>query len=70
MNKVAKILVSIGAIFIFLIMIGGLSRGTSSGSPGVLGIVLTFGLIAGLGAIWKGDNNDNDDDTHQLDKTN
>lgn len=71
MSNISKILVTIGIIFGFLIFFGLLtaSRGSNGNStPGIFGIILFVGMIAGIKSVWKKPNND-DKDNHQLDKT-
>lgn len=80
MSKLAKCLVIGGMIFIFILVFAFLvgSRNSSGHStPGVLGIILGFGLIAGIRAVWKSgnvtiekkkDNNYDDDNLPRLNK--
>jgi hypothetical protein len=73
MSKGAKVLVTIGIIigFIFVFAFLTHSRGQSGNStPGIFGIILMFGMIAGIRAVWKKPTDDKDNDNHQLDKTN
>lgn len=68
MSNVSKILVTIGIVIGFLFFFGLLTASRSSGgnsTPGIFGIILFVGMIAGIKAVWKKDNND---DKHQLDK--
>ena len=64
MNKAAKVLVTIGAIFIYILIatpiLGALNE--SGASSGLVGLVLLVALIGAIRAIWKkpkdgGDNN-------------
>lgn len=73
MNSTSKILVTIGAVigFIFLFAILVDSRGDSGHkTPGILGLVLAFGLYAGIRSIWgKKESKDDDLDNRSLDKS-
>ncbi len=56
MSKLSKILVTVGAIFIFFLLFGALvsARGDSGHStPGILGLILLLALIGAIRAIWK-----------------
>ena len=64
MSKAAKVLVTIGAIFIYILIatpiLGALNE--SGASSGLVGLVLLVALIGAIRAIWKkpkdgGDNN-------------
>jgi len=44
-------------------------KGSGNSTPGILGIILMFGMIAGIRAVWKKPTDDKDNDNHQLDKT-
>lgn len=71
MSKFAKILVTVGVIFIFLVLFGINGAVASEGgrTPGVIGIILLLAVIGAVKAIWKKDNNDNSgDDTSILQK--
>ena len=53
MNVVIKIVLTIVAFIIATFLMGTINSITGSGSPGVLGLVIGAGLIAGVVAIWK-----------------
>lgn len=55
MSKTSKIIATVALIIIFIILSGLIQAGSGSGgrNPGILGLVLFMGLIAGIRAIWK-----------------
>lgn len=61
MQKLSKIIISIVAIAIFIIVFAIIVGVTSENgsTPGILGMAALAGLIAALRAIWKKDDNDN-----------
>ena len=67
MEKSTKIIVTIGVVFVFLILsavITGVRTDSGHSTPGILGLIVFIGLIGALKAIWKKDknaNNGNDD---------
>lgn len=71
MNQLAKILVTLGIIIVFIVLFTGVSvmRDYSGNStPGILGLILFAALIGSLRAVWKKNrpkNNDNSDDMLQ-----
>lgn len=72
MSIVAKVIVTIGIIIGSIFLIGVLTavRGGSENSrPGFLSLILAFGMIAGIRAVWKKPSDKKDVDNHQLDKT-
>ena len=72
MSKLSKVLVTIGIIigflFVFAFLVYSRRQGGHS-TPGILGLILFAGMIAGINAVWKKTNDDDDNDNHQLDKT-
>ena len=70
MSKTSKILATIGVIFLFMILSGALQAGSGPGgrNPGIIGLILLFGVIAGIRAIWKSSDNDNNADNTSLKK--
>lgn len=65
MSSLAKILVTIGSIFLFFIIAVPISVGikSSGSSPSFIILILFMGLIGAIRAVWKSkkdDNNDND----------
>ena len=69
MSNISKIFVTIGIIIGFLFFFGLLTASRSSGgnsTPGIFGIILFVGMIAGIRAVWKKEKGN--DDNHQLDK--
>jgi MYXO-CTERM domain-containing protein len=65
MTKSSKILATVGVIFGFMILSAALQAGSGPGgrSPGILGLILLFGLFAGIRAIWKRPKDDDADRT-------
>lgn len=53
MRIVIKIILTLVAFIIATLFIGVLNSTTGNSSPGILGLVLGAGLIAGIVAIWK-----------------
>lgn len=79
MSKITKIAVIIFLIllwfFISAILVGAAESSGQSG-PGIFGVILLFGLFAGIRAVWRYDlkdqrnkGHDEIDDNHKLDKT-
>lgn len=69
MSNTSKVLVTIGIIIGFLFFFGLLTASRTSGgnsTPGIFGIILFVGMIAGIKAVWKKEKDN--DDNHQLDK--
>jgi hypothetical protein len=68
MSKLAKILVTIGVVFLFLVIntvITGVRSEAGYKTPGFLAVIVFVGMIGALKAIWKkpkneDDNKDND----------
>lgn len=73
MSKLARILVTLGALLGFIFLFAFLVHSRKQGgfkTPGIMGTILLLGLIAGLGNIWKSPKDDSDDDDDmKLDKT-
>lgn len=72
MSKFAKILVTIGVVFLFFIIAIPITAGMSNSgsSPTFINLILLMGVIGGIKAIWKSENKDdnNDNDTSVLQK--
>jgi len=71
MSNLSKTLVTIGIIFGFLLLFGLLTASRNSGgssTPGIFGIILMVGMIAGIKAVWKKPIETEEKDNHQLDK--
>lgn len=73
MSKLAKILVTVGVVFLFFIITipipitAGIK--SSGSSPTFINLILLMGLIGGIKAIWKSEKkDDNDNDTPVLQK--
>jgi F0F1-type ATP synthase assembly protein I len=72
MSKGSKVLVTTGIIIGFLFFFALLTanqKGNGDSTPGVLGIILFLGMIAGIREVWKKPSDDKENDEHQLDKT-
>lgn len=71
MNKTAKIFVTIGIVFVFLLLFGILNAArTASGykTPGFLGVILLAAVIGSIRAIWKKDKDNNSNSNSILQK--
>lgn len=68
----SKVIVTIGILIGFFFLFGVIVfANKGSGTPGLLGLILFAGLIAGLRAVWKKPATKNEiteTDKHQLDK--
>lgn len=68
----SKVIVTIGIFIGFFSLFGVIVLANKgSGTPGLLGLILFAGLIAGLRAVWKKPaikNEITETDKHQLDK--
>jgi len=53
MNKLGKILVTVGAVFVFIILYVAIYAAYDEKMPGIIGLILLAGLIGALTAIWK-----------------
>ena len=67
MKKSSKVLVTVVAIVVFVLLFSvvvGVRTDAGHSTPGILGVILLFGLIGALKAVWKKDgeqdNNDNE----------
>lgn len=64
MSKLAKILVTIGIIFIFIVLFSAVVAGTEASgqkTPGFLGLILLAALIGAIRLVWKSDKNSGND---------
>ena len=64
MSKLAKILVTIGVVFLFLVIntvIAGVRSEAGYKTPGFLGLIVFAGMLGALKAIWKKPKKENDD---------
>ena len=69
MNKLSKMLVTIGVFFVFIILFGAIvgSRSDSGQStPGILGLIVFAALVGALRAIWKTPKDKNDNDQNSI----
>ena len=56
MNKLSKVLVTIGIIFVFIVLfaiIVGVRGDEGKAGPGMLGTIIGIAAIGGIAAIWK-----------------
>lgn len=64
MNKLAKIIVTIGVLLVFFLLFGtvvGSRNDAGLETPGLLGLILFAAVFFSIRAIWKsGKKNDND----------
>ena len=70
MTRTSKILATVGIVLVFMFFSAALQAGSGPGGrpPGILGIILLVGLIAGIRAVWK-KSDDKDAGGTQLDKS-
>jgi len=70
MNKLAKILVTVVALFIFFLLFAAIVGSRSDAghqTPGFLGVILFAALIGGIRAIWKsGKDSDKEDNGNSV----
>ena len=56
MNKFVKVLVTLGIVFLFLVLFGalvGVSGEAGQKTPGILGIILMMAAVGAIRALWK-----------------
>lgn len=53
MSKASKIIVTIVAVLIFIILHVIVTSTSATGRPGILGLILAFALFGALCAVWK-----------------
>ena len=70
MTKTSKTLATVGIVIVFLLCNAILQAGSGPGgrNGGIIGIVLMFGLIGGIRAVWKKSDDRKPEDT-TLDKS-
>lgn len=72
LKNMSKIIVTIGILIAFFFLFGIIVFvNKDGGTPGLLGLILFAGLIAGLRAVWKKPESKSEitkTDKHQLDK--
>lgn len=69
MNKVSKILVTIGIVFIFLILFGvivGIRGEAGHRTPGILGLAVFAGMVGALKAVWKKPKKDENENNNSI----
>ena len=60
MSRASKIIVTIVIIVLFAVIVG--VRGDAGyKTPGPLGLIVGFGMIGAIRAVWKKDQNENND---------
>ena len=70
MNKTAKVLVTVGVVFLFFIIFGAIAGAMSDAgrTPGILGLIVFGALIGALKAIWKKDRGNDENNSSVLQK--
>ncbi len=69
MNKVSKILVTIGIVFIFFILFGaivGIRGEAGHRTPGILGLAVFAGMVGALKAVWKKPKKDENENNNSI----
>ena len=68
MSKLAKVLVTIGAIFMYILIAVPITAGLkeSGHSSGIVGLVLLVALIGAIKAILSKPKDDNEDNNHSI----
>ena len=68
MSKLAKVLVTIGAIFMYILIAVPITAGLkeSGHSSGIVGLVLLVALIGAIKAIWSKPKDDNEDNNQSI----
>ena len=68
MSKMAKVLVTIGAIFIYIIIATPITAAMkeSGSSSGFIGLIMLIALIGAIRAIWKKPKDNNNDNSSML----
>ena len=71
MSKFAKLLVTIGVLFVFFMLfavIVGARVDAGHSTPGIFGLILFAAVIGAIRAIWKSDKKDEKDNEGMLQK--
>jgi hypothetical protein len=68
MSQLSKILVTVGVVFLFIIVFGAIAAATSGAgqTPGVFGLIAMGALIGALRTIWKKPKNDDKNDSNSI----
>lgn len=68
MNKTAKILVTVGVLFLFFLVFGAISGAMSDAgrTPGILGLIVFGAMIGALRAIWKKPKSEDDKNSNSI----
>lgn len=67
MSKFAKILVTIGVLFVYFLLsalVMGVRESSGHKTPGFMGIILLVAVIGAIRAIWKSEKKNNDNDNN------
>lgn len=59
MEKTTKIIITVVSVIVFLVLFAVVVGVTQSRGGGIIGLMLVAGLIGGLKAVWKKEDNDN-----------
>lgn len=73
MNKLTKVIITVAAIFVALLLFGLATAAAAENgghTPGIIGLIIFGGVVGGLKALWKGDKKDgsNNEDNSILQK--
>ena len=69
MNKVSKILVTLGVVLVFFVLftvIVGVRGEAGYRTPGILGLAVFAGMVGALKAIWKKNKNEESGDNNSI----
>ncbi|QUB47678.1 hypothetical protein J5A66_02355 [Prevotella sp. oral taxon 475] len=68
MSQLSKILITVGVVFLFMVVFGAIAGAASDAgrTPGILGLIVFGALIGALRAIWKKNKNDDKNDNNSI----